>query len=303
MVAFIGMVATRHAGQPDLARRRRLRHRRRLDRHHDGEHLPPPRPARQRHRCRSASWRRRARSAPPMLFSTLIIGVAFIPLFTLTGVAGVIFSPMAHTYAFAIGGAILLALTLTPVLAVARPAPRDRRHEKENWLMRALNRFYVPLFDFALAQAAAGGAASALSPVGRHLRWLSALLGGEFMPKLEEGNFWIRATLPTSISLEQSAKYVGRMRAILRGCPTKRGRDRATDAAPRAPRDRHGRLAARPPRRRHRRLRLLQHRAVRAAQARSSEWRARRDQGEADRRALEASSPRRSPASSSTSRR
>ena len=58
-----------------------------------------------------------ARSAPPMIFSTLIIGVAFIPLFTMTGVAGVIFSPMAHTYAFAIGGAILLALTLTPVLA------------------------------------------------------------------------------------------------------------------------------------------------------------------------------------------
>ncbi len=44
-------------------------------------------------------------------------------------------------------------------------------------------------------------------------------LGGEFMPKLEEGNLWIRATLPTSISLEQSSKYVGRMRAILRGCP------------------------------------------------------------------------------------
>src|SRR6185312_11626704 len=54
---------------------------------------------------------------PPMFSSTLVIAVAFIPLFTLTGVAGVIFSPMAHTYAFAIGGAIVLALTLTPVLA------------------------------------------------------------------------------------------------------------------------------------------------------------------------------------------
>ena len=66
---------------------------------------------------RSASSRRRARWARPMAFSTLIIAVAFLPLFTLTGVTGVIFSPMAHTYAFAIGGAILLALTLTPVLA------------------------------------------------------------------------------------------------------------------------------------------------------------------------------------------
>ncbi len=46
------------------------------------------------------------------------------------------------------------------------------------------------------------------------------MLGREFMPKLEEGNFWIRATLPMSISLDQSAKYVGRMRSILRGCPS-----------------------------------------------------------------------------------
>jgi Cu/Ag efflux pump CusA len=52
--------------------------------------------------------------ATPMTFSTLIIGVAFLPLFTMTGVSGVIFAPMARTYAFAIGGAICLALTLTP---------------------------------------------------------------------------------------------------------------------------------------------------------------------------------------------
>jgi cobalt-zinc-cadmium resistance protein CzcA len=51
----------------------------------------------------------------------------------------------------------------------------------------------------------------------------SVFLGREFMPKLEEGNFWIRATLPISISLEQSARYVGRMRAIVRGCPTDEG--------------------------------------------------------------------------------
>src|SRR6266436_506275 len=53
----------------------------------------------------------------PLFFSTLIITLAFIPLFTLTGVAGVIFSPMAHTYAFAIGGAVALSVALTPVLA------------------------------------------------------------------------------------------------------------------------------------------------------------------------------------------
>ena len=67
-----------------------------------------------------------------MFSSTLIIGVAFIPLFTMTGVAGVIFSPMAHTYAFAIGGAILLALTLTPVLAERAQDPAALRPPGEN---------------------------------------------------------------------------------------------------------------------------------------------------------------------------
>src|SRR5439155_13599614 len=91
-----------------------------------------------------------AEVGPSMFFSTLIIGVAFIPLFTMTGVAGVIFSPMAHTYAFSIGGAILLALTLTPVIAsralVIQPGAEGEEDEHDNWLMRALNSFYKPLF-------------------------------------------------------------------------------------------------------------------------------------------------------------
>jgi cobalt-zinc-cadmium resistance protein CzcA len=154
---------------------------------------------------------------PPMFTSTLIIAVAFIPLFTLTGVAGVIFSPMAHTYAFAIGGAILLALTLTPV-ASSRWLPIGTDEEEEhNWLMHALLRFYKPLFNFVFARPLAA-VALALLPVVLSFSAASQL-GREFMPKLEEGNFWIRATLPMSISLEQSSKYVGRMRAIILGCP------------------------------------------------------------------------------------
>jgi cobalt-zinc-cadmium resistance protein CzcA len=155
---------------------------------------------------------------PPMFSSTLVIGVAFIPLFTLSGVSGVIFSPMAHTYAFAIGGAIILSLTLTPVLAErGLKIGTLGEHEHDNWLMRALKRFYLPLFDFSLRRkktaVAIGATVVCISLIG------GASLGREFMPKLEEGNFWIRATLPTSISLEQSAKYVGRMRAVILGCP------------------------------------------------------------------------------------
>ncbi len=151
----------------------------------------------------------------PMMFSTIIIGVAFLPLFTMTGVSGVIFSPMAHTYAFAIGGAILMALTLTPVLAVKFVSAHAE--EKEPFIMRVLHRAYAPPSHFLMKRPLVALALSGLVCVACGA--IFPLLGGEFMPKLEEGNFWIRATLPTSISLEQSGRYVGRMRDILRGCP------------------------------------------------------------------------------------
>ena len=153
--------------------------------------------------------------ATPMTFSTLIIGVAFLPLFTMSGVSGVIFAPMARTYAFAIGGAICLALTLTPSLACKLvPAQAE---EKESAVMRVLHKVYNPAFDVAMRFPKGALVFSAVPIVLCVL--LFPLLGREFMPKLEEGNFWIRATLPMSISLDQSAKYVGRMRSILRGCP------------------------------------------------------------------------------------
>jgi cobalt-zinc-cadmium resistance protein CzcA len=153
--------------------------------------------------------------AGPMTFSTVIIGVAFLPLFTMTGVSGVIFAPMARTYAFAIGGAIFMALTLTPVLA-SKFVPAQTE-EKEGLVMRVLHKAYAPFFDAALRRPKAALAFAALPMLLCVV--LFPFLGGEFMPKLEEGNFWIRATLPTSISLDQSAKYVGRMRRILLGCP------------------------------------------------------------------------------------
>jgi Cu/Ag efflux pump CusA len=151
----------------------------------------------------------------PMAFSTLIIGSSFIPLFTMTGVSGVIFSPMARTYAFAIGTAIILALTLLPVLAW-KLVPASTK-EKEPIVMRALHRVYTPVADFMLRQLWMA------LPLRLVVIFVCVLLfrqlGGEFMPKLEEGNLWIRATLPTSISLTQSSKYVDKMRALIRGCP------------------------------------------------------------------------------------
>ena len=153
--------------------------------------------------------------ARPLTFATLIIGVAFLPLFTMTGVAGVIFSPMAHTYAFAIGAAIVLALTLTP--ALTKKFMRPEAEEKDSFATRQLKRVYHPIFEFGIKRPKTALAIGLVPVVLGFV--LFQTLGGEFMPKLEEGNLWIRATLPTSVSLEQSSKYVARMRAILRGCP------------------------------------------------------------------------------------
>jgi heavy metal efflux system protein len=161
----------------------------------------------------------------PLFFSTLIITLAFVPLFTMTGVAGVIFSPMAHTYAFAIGGAVVLSVALTPVLAAwalrvdTRSDHREGHedpHGHDNRFLLWVDRTYRPLFEFALRRRWAA-IAIALAPVAAAAALLAAT-GTEFMPKLEEGNFWIRATLPTSVSLETSAKHVGSMRRILLGC-------------------------------------------------------------------------------------
>ncbi|HWZ85358.1 MAG TPA: efflux RND transporter permease subunit, partial [Thermoanaerobaculia bacterium] len=150
----------------------------------------------------------------PIVFSTIILGVAFLPLFTLTGVTGVIFSPMAHTYAYAIAGAFLLSLTLTPVLARHLPLGRE---ERDSALLRALHRLYVPATEWALRRPGLAAAAG-LIPVLLFFA-LFPFIGREFMPKLEEGNFWIRATLPLSVSLPQSSRYVRRMREILRERP------------------------------------------------------------------------------------
>ena len=158
----------------------------------------------------------------PLAFSTLIIAVAFLPLFTLRGVEGVIFSPMAHTYAFAIGGAILLALTLTPVLGtfvLRKDALKEKlsRHapakDEQTWFMKKIYGIYRPLLEaslrhpkrvfFAMLAVIALGMAT------------FPFLGGEFMPKLEEGNLWIRAQLPVSASLDQGTQAANRMRNIL----------------------------------------------------------------------------------------
>ena len=150
-----------------------------------------------------------------IFFSAAIIIAGFVPLFTLAGVEGHIFGPMARTYAYAIAGGLIATFTISPALS-ALLLPQQVR-ETETIIVRGLRRLYRPVVQFALANRilTLGGAVLllALALVGVRS------LGLEFLPKLEEGNLWIRATLPPSISLEEGNGYVNHMRKIIKGFP------------------------------------------------------------------------------------
>ena len=144
----------------------------------------------------------------PILFSTLIFVIAFLPLFTMRGVEGAIFSPMSHAYAYALGTAILLAVTLSPVLSsfAFRHGIKLRRER----LWGLISRFYHGLFVRILKWPKV--TLSAIVICALAVFALFPLLGGEFLPKLEEGNIWARATMPLTISLDHGAVLVNRMR-------------------------------------------------------------------------------------------
>ncbi len=173
----------------------------------------------QAHRRQSAKLAVIADSAAQVsrsiFFSAAIIIASFVPLFTMTGVEGHIFGPMARTYAYAIAGGLLATFTITPALcALMLP---DDLSESETFLVRGLRRVYAPAVEFALANRVL-----TLGGMGA-LLFVTALaassLGTEFLPHLEEGNFWIRATLPGSISLEEGDSYVNRMRQVIKSYP------------------------------------------------------------------------------------
>jgi cobalt-zinc-cadmium resistance protein CzcA len=151
----------------------------------------------------------------PMFFSTLIFVIAFLPLFTMRGVEGAIFSPMSHTYAFALGTAILLAVTLSPVLSSLFFARGMRTVHNPVW--SGIAAFYHGMFEQVLEWPRATLAIILLLLGG--VLSLFPLLGGQFLPKLEEGNIWAHATMPLTISLEHGAKLCNQMRSVFKSFP------------------------------------------------------------------------------------
>ncbi len=157
-----------------------------------------------------------AEAARPVLFSTMVILVAFLPLFTMRGVPGKIFAPMSLTYGFALTGALLFALLFAPVLASWLPERAGGQSDRTP-LVAWLHRSYARLLPRLLARRrlVLGVAGAALAVTALFTR----LVGGQFMPKLEEGDLWVRATLPIDASFETASRLADEMRGVLLGFP------------------------------------------------------------------------------------
>ena len=170
-----------------------------------------------------------------VFFSALITVAGFVPLFTMEGVEGQIFGPMARTYGYALAGALIATFTITPVLASALLP--EHVEEAETVVVRLLHRVYIPSLHFSLAHRGLMVGVGILFLAASGL--VASRLGSEFLPHLEEGNFWIRASMPMTISLEDGEAATKKMRQILAKHPevitvlSQHGRpDNGSDASP-----------------------------------------------------------------------
>jgi cobalt-zinc-cadmium resistance protein CzcA len=148
-----------------------------------------------------------------LTFATAVMVCALLPLFAMTGPEGQIFGPMADTYAFALGGALVLAVTVSPVLSIL--FLRNVRAKPDNWLARGLQWLYLAQLRLVLS-----------------IRWLvlagfivaagytgvvAAKMGREFMPELEEGTILVRGTFPVDISFDEVVRRARQARGVLQG--------------------------------------------------------------------------------------
>lgn len=150
-----------------------------------------------------------------IFFSAAIIIAGFVPLFTMSGIEGHIFGPMAKTYAYAIGGGLLATFTVTPALCGL--FLHDNESEKDTLPVRWMHHIYEPVVGFALANRTVTLGAIIMLLVGSAIAVQS--LGLEFLPKLEEGNLWVRVTMPTPISLQAGDDHVNQIRNIMKSYP------------------------------------------------------------------------------------
>jgi cobalt-zinc-cadmium resistance protein CzcA len=150
-----------------------------------------------------------------LLYATVIMVCALLPLFTMKGPEGQIFGPMADTYAFALAGALLLATTLSPVLCLY--LFRNLKPGRPNFLVRGLNHFF--LWQLRVLLRVRWLALAAFLALIAVTTWSAGDLGREFMPELEEGNLYVRGTFPINISLAEITTRTAQVRRVLEKYP------------------------------------------------------------------------------------
>ncbi len=151
----------------------------------------------------------------PLFYAVAVIVASFLPIYVLAGPSGTLFKPMADTMVFALIGSLIVTLTLLPVLCAW--FMRKGVQEKRNAAFERIKSLYTRGLDFCLAHAWGTVAASAVLLGGSLL--LIPSIGAEFMPHLDEGALWVRATMPYTISFDESAKLTPKVRDILKSFP------------------------------------------------------------------------------------
>ena len=151
----------------------------------------------------------------PLFYAVAVIVASFLPIYVLAGPSGTLFKPMADTMVFALIGSLIVTLTLLPVLCswFMRAGVRERR----NAAFEAIKSVYTKGLDFCLAHPWGTTFASAILLAGSLL--LIPRIGAEFMPQLDEGALWVRATMPYTISFDESAKITPQIREVLKSFP------------------------------------------------------------------------------------
>ena len=151
----------------------------------------------------------------PLFYAVAVIVVSFLPIYVLSGPSGTLFRPMADTMVFALVGSLIVTLMLLPVLCAW--FMRDGVKERRNAIFEWIKSFYTGILDICLAAPWLNDAR-----LGRLLAGLAAddpVIGAEFMPQLDEGALWVRATMPYTISFDESAKITPKIRDILKSFP------------------------------------------------------------------------------------
>ncbi len=151
----------------------------------------------------------------PLFYAVAVIVAGFLPIYVLSGPSGTLFKPMADTMIFALIGSLIVTLTLLPVLCSL--FMRKGVQERRNAAFEAIKSGYTKGLDFSLAHPWSTTFASAMLLAASLL--LVPRIGAEFMPHMDEGALWVRATMPYTISFDESAKIAPKIRKVLRSFP------------------------------------------------------------------------------------